>query len=254
MSNLSRLESLIRSTRAMPPKIILYGQPGVGKTTFAAAAKSLLIDCENGAGVFHGLVRTPYLETWPDMAAWLAELRRDWPVDCKALAIDTIDWMMLRIREHVVHEMDPKASDDLVNTLGTSHGGFFKGREVVENVVNCRLLPALNAINAKGVPIILLAHAVPGKSTTPEGYDLRLAEPKILAGFASMFQEWADAILYASVENDGGRVVVTQMTNTVTAKNRYGLPAHMKLDWNELVAAIRSTSDKVTAETSARSN
>ena len=254
MSNLSRLESLIRSTRAMPPKIILYGQPGVGKTTFAAAAKSLLIDCENGAGVFHGLVRTPYLETWPDMAAWLAELRRDWPVDCKALAIDTIDWMMLRIREHVVHEMDPKASDDLVNTLGTSHGGFFKGREVVENVVNCRLLPATQRDQRQGRPDHPPRARRAGEVQDPRGLrpsPRRTQDPRWLrldvpgVGRCDSVRERRER------RRPGGRHADDQHR---TAKNRYGLPAHMKLDWNELVAAIRSTSDKVTAETSARSN
>ena len=35
--------------------MIVYGQPGVGKTTFAAQAGALLIDCENGAGAIPGL-------------------------------------------------------------------------------------------------------------------------------------------------------------------------------------------------------
>ena len=55
---MSLMNSLITTTTISPPKMIVYGQPGVGKTTFAASAQAILIDCENGAGVVPGLKRT----------------------------------------------------------------------------------------------------------------------------------------------------------------------------------------------------
>ena len=231
------MDTLITSATPAPPKLIVYGQPGVGKTTFAAAADAVLIDCENGAGVIPGIKRTPYLTTWHEMRAWLTELATSAPADVAAVAVDTLDWMVQRIAEHVVIELDPKSANDITNTLGSSHGGYFKAREIVANIVYRDLLPLLNKINDRGMPIILLAHAANTKMTTPEGFDVKMAGPDLPQWIAPPFIEWADAVLYA--HNDGGtRMLKTEHTNVITAKNRYGLPPDMPFSWPEIVREI----------------
>jgi hypothetical protein len=241
------INSLIKSTTPAPPKMIVYGQPGVGKTTFAASANAVLLDCENGAGAVANLTRTPYLQSWPQMRKWLVELADVDKADApQALAIDTIDWMVQRIVEHVVHDLDPKAGADLTSTLGTAHGGYFKAREIVQNIVYRDLLPMLNAVAETGAAIILLAHAANTKMTTPEGYDQRLASPDLPHWIAPPFIEWADCVLYAHRQDDQ-RVLLTEGTNVILAKNRYGLQAKLPLSWPALMQAMSSnvnTDDK----------
>lgn len=234
------IDSLITATTPSPPKIIVFGQPGVGKTTFAGSARAILIDCENGAGAVPGLTRTPYLQTWPEMRQWLAELACTPPDGVPAVAIDTIDWMVQRIIEHVVVDLDDKSPNDITNTLGTAHGGYFKAREIVQNIVYRDLLPMLNAMVNEGMAIILLAHAANSKMTTPEGFDLRLAAPDIPHWVMPPFIEWADCVLYAHHQDDQ-RVLLTEGTNVILAKNRYGLPAELPLSWPALMQALTSS-------------
>ena len=231
------MNSLINTTTPAPPKMIVYGQPGVGKTTFAASAGAILLDCENGAGAVPGLTRTPYLQSWPEMRKWLAELATAPPDGVPAVAVDTIDWMVQRIVEHVVLDLDGKAQGDITNTLGTAHGGYFKAREIVQNIVYRDLLPMLNAVADHGVAIILLAHAANTKMTTPEGYDQRLASPDLPHWIAPPFIEWADCVLYAHRQDDQ-RVLLTEGTNVILAKNRYSLPAELPLSWSALMEAL----------------
>jgi len=231
------INSLIKSTTPAPPKMIVYGQPGVGKTTFAASANAVLLDCENGAGAVANLTRTPFLQSWPQMRKWLIELATTPPDGVAAVAIDTVDWMIQRIVEHVVMDLDEKSPNDITNTLGTAHGGYFKAREIVQNVVYRDLLPMLNAVADHGVAIILLAHAANTKMTSPEGFDLRLAAPDLPHWIAPPFIEWADCVLYASRDGDR-RVLLTQGTNVILAKNRYGLPAELALSWPALMQAM----------------
>ncbi len=241
------MNSLIRTTVPAPPKMIVYAQPGTGKTTFAASANALLIDCENGAGAVPNLTRTPYLQSWPEMRKWLVELASSPPEGLEAVAIDTIDWMVQRIIEHVVMDLDGKAPNDITNTLGTAHGGYFKAREIVANIVYRDLLPMLNAISNGGAAIILLAHAANTKMTTPEGFDIRLAAPDLPHWIAPPFIEWADCVLYA-VRDGERRVLKTEGSNVVLAKNRYGLPAEVELSWPALMAAMSSNQNTNTKE------
>jgi len=234
------IDSLITTTTPAPPKMIVYGQPGVGKTTFAASANAILIDCENGAGAVPGLTRTPYLQSWPQMRQWLAEIAATPPDGVSALAVDTIDWMIQRIVEHVVLDLDGKAAGDITNTLGTAHGGYFKAREIVQNIVYRDLLPMLNAVADNGVSIILLAHAANTKMTTPEGFDVRLAAPDLPHWISPPFIEWADAVLYASRDGDR-RTLLTEATNVILAKNRYSLPAELPLSWSALMQALTAS-------------
>ena len=243
------IDALITTTTPSPPKMIIYGQPGVGKTTFAASAKAILVDCENGAGAVPGLQRTPYLKSWPEMRKWLVEIATAPPKGISALAIDTIDWMVQRIVEHVVLDLDGKSQGDITNTLGTAHGGYFKAREIVSNVVYRDLLPMLNAIADKGIAIILLAHAANSKMTSPEGFDLRLAAPDLPNWISPPFIEWADAVLYASRDGDR-RKLQTEGTNIVLAKNRYGLPAELPLSWLALMQAMAANTSNTTTPNS----
>ena len=242
------MDSLITRTAPAPPKMIVYGQPGIGKTTFAASAGAILMDCENGAGAVPGLTRTPYLKAWPEMRRWLveiAELPEDHSVG--ALAVDTIDWMVQRIVEHVVLDLDGKAANDITNTLGTAHGGYFKAREIVQNIVYRDLLPLLNAVADNGMPVILLAHAANTKLTTPEGHDQRLASPDLPHWIAPPFIEWADAVLYAHRDGEQ-RLLQTEGTNLVLAKNRYSLPAKLPLAWDAVMQAMTPTSSENSAD------
>ena len=237
------LDTVITSTTPAPPKIILYGQAGIGKSSFAASANALLIDCENGAGQIPNLKRTPYLETWLQMRQWLVELATVEEIGAPALAVDTIDWMIHRITEFVTIDLDGKKPADVTNTLGSSHGGYYKAREVVENIVYRDLLPLLNKISSRGVAIILLAHAANVKMTSPEGFDFRMAAPDLPDWILPTFIEWSDAILYAS-HNGDQRTILTTGTNVIQAKNRYSLPTELPLSWQELINAMSKNSSK----------
>jgi hypothetical protein len=237
------MDTLITKTTPTAPKLIVYGVPGVGKTSLAAEAGALLIDMENGAGAVPNLQRTPYIEKYETVMGWLREIAQMHQPP-SVLAIDTLDWLVRRVVEVVTQDLDPK-SKGVVNTLGGSHGGYFKGREVVENVVHGELLPALNYINSRGVAILMLAHAENVKMRTPEGIDLSVAAPDIPGFIRNVFIEWADAVLYAKFGTERKRVLVTVESGTVTAKNRYGLDPEIPLSWKVITEGVAAWHAKI---------
>lgn len=245
---MSLLASIVTQSDPAPPKLFIYGSPGVGKTSLAAQAGALLVDCENGAGNIPGLARTPYLANWPLIKQWLGEIARDNSGKYRAVAIDTMDWLVRRIVEHVCIDMDPgsKKGNPLLNTIGSAHGGYYKARDIVENVINRELIPVLNEI-AQTRTLILLGHAVSQKLTTPEGFDTRLASPDLPKEILPYFVEWADAVIYYAIDANGAavrRTMYTATTSTVLAKNRYGLPPVIQdASWPALMDAVVNSFD-----------
>jgi hypothetical protein len=226
-------KTLIKDLAPNAPKGILYGAPGIGKTTFAAKAdNSIIIDCENGAGAVQ-CTRTPYLDNWTSIEVWLKQIETD-QHPYKVMAIDSLDWLLRRIEEHV----SGCAKDKLDQTLNKSHGGYGNGKQVLKNHIYRVLLPILDRIVNRGIAVILLAHAKRTDITDIDGVTIEKTTADISDDFLSTFVEWSDFVCLARMDIDGKRTITTSETNRALAKNRYGMPASIVFSWESFTSAI----------------
>ena len=225
--------SIINTPTPSAPKGIIYGPPGIGKTTFGAHARgSIIIDCENGAGAIR-CNRTPYLSTWAEISQWLTALERE-EHPYQTVAIDSIDWLLRRIEEAV----SGSAAGRLDQTLARSHGGYGNGKQVMRNYVYQMLLPQLDRIVARGIAVILLAHAQRREITDVDGVTTTKTTAELPEGYLTVFVEWSDFVCLARMGADGQRVLVTQETSAALAKNRYGMPETIPFSWPSFVTAM----------------
>jgi hypothetical protein len=229
---MSILNNAITGRCARAPKIMIYGPPGVGKTSFAASGPNvLLLDTENGAGNVQ-CARTPHLASWPAARVWLQALAND-EHDYATVAIDSLDWLLRRIEEHVSGADNERPE----KTLQSAHGGYGNGRLVMRNVVYQQLLPLLDKLTERKICVLLTAHTrlanvtdegVAVKKTNARG--IQKAAPDIMDGFLETFIEWADMVGYVSIAGDARTIQVTDGPR-VTAKNRMGLTEDIPLSW-----------------------
>ena len=227
------LNNIITDPAPSAPKGIIYGPPGVGKTTFGASAtNSLIIDCENGAGAIV-CQRTPYLATWPEIHQWLIAIEtEDHPY--QAIAIDSVDWLLRRIEEHVSGCAGGKTD----STLNRSHGGYGNGKQVLKNYVYQIFLPLLDRIVARGIAVLLLAHTKRTEITDIDGITVEKTTPELPEGYLNVMVEWSDFVCLARMDGEGNRTLTTRETPRALAKNRYHLPESLPFDWTSFAGAI----------------
>jgi len=226
------------------PKGIIYGGPGVGKTTFAALAPGhFFIDVENGAnwvrdpatGKRIDVAKTPYLETWEGIEQWLESFEKD-DHGYKILVVDTLDWLVRRLEEHVTGV----SKGQYANTLTGGKFAFGVGKRTLKNYIYRSVLPSLDRVVERGIAVILLAHTARDEFVSEDGAKRQKACPDI-EDCISVFSEWVDFLCLARKTEAGERYMITEDTDYALAKNRYGLPSKIEFKWSTFADAVAAS-------------
>ena len=86
------LAQLTRANAPKPPRILIHGVAGVGKTTFAAEAnKPVFVQTEDGLGTIPA-ANFPLARTFEEVLESLASLYTE-DHDFKTVVIDSVDWL-----------------------------------------------------------------------------------------------------------------------------------------------------------------
>ncbi|MCE9635775.1 MAG: ATP-binding protein [Planctomycetes bacterium] len=245
------LSSIRKTLDRGPEKLFLYGIEGVGKSSFAAAAPNpVFLAAEDG---IRNLVPVPESfptpETFQDVLDAVAELETG-QHSYQTLVVDTIDAVDALIRDQVCRRNGWSPED---------FDAYGRGLKVTPDE-HRRLIAALDRLAAiRGMNVIVLAHARTKTFKNPAGADYLRYEPN-LAGEMSpaLWKYWAEAVLFATHEafvqvaksgsedpalkrgkgvSTGRRVLYTEWNAAYDAKNRYGLPSELPLDFAEYAAA-----------------
>jgi len=223
-----------------PRRVINYGMHGVGKSTWASRAPSpLVLTIEDGLNDLE-VDRTPLLRRTADVAQWLIELGGEEPHGYKTVVIDTLDWLEKLIWSATCEDAGKKSIEDF--GYGRGYALSMKRWEM--------LLLLLDCCRAKGMNIVLLAHARIEKFSPPDAdsYDRWTLDLHKTA--SALVQEWADEVLFSTyqvstIKRDEGfrertraiggsdRIVHTTEAATHAAKRRIVLPDVLPLEWSE---------------------
>lgn len=248
---MSLLDNIKKGPSTRPPKIMLIGQEGVGKSTAGAQMPNPVFICGES-----GLVGPQFKDvanftpsSWSEVLQFVDELASN-RGNFETLVIDTLDWLEPMLYQHVVtaaKKNDIKHIEDF---------GYGKGYVIAQNEAR-QLLARLDKANAAGMNILLLSHSQLKTVKNPTGEDYDHFESKMNAKISGLFKEWSDAVLFARfevfVEKNGIKVKATGGTSRIVqtthsaawdAKNRFGLPDVMDLDMPEILKAMMGGKDE----------
>ena len=224
-------------TKLKPPRIVLFGSSGVGKTSFAASMSAPIFICtEDGLGKIE-VPHFPLAKSFEDVMENLQSLINN-ENDYKTLVIDSLDWL-----EPLVWD---KACQDN-NWKSIEQPGYGKG--YVETLKYWRIyINSLNELREKGFTIMQIAHNQIKRFESPEIEAFDRHELKLHRKAADLILEHSDCCFFANfklgtvqVKGKGGnmttkavagdRVVYTVEKPAYLAKNRYALPESLPFEW-----------------------
>ena len=249
------MNEIKRGRQPKPPRLLVYGTEGIGKSSFAAQAPApIFIQTEDGLSEIE-CDKFPLAKRFEAVQGALLELYSE-QHDYQTVVIDSLDWL-----ERVI--WDELCRQHQVASIEKVDGGYGKGythaltywRQILDSLDRLRV--------ERGMIVVCIAHAKIEKFEDPEASAYDRYSPRLHKHACALVSEWCDAVLFATrkirvqsedagfnrkrgiafgLGKDGGdRVLRTIGGPSCVAKNRYSLPEELPLSWPDFMAALTNS-------------
>lgn len=260
------LEKYKRQIVRKPEKLVIEGETGAGKTTFACSSHTkkepaFVINADDGGenvfhktgiNLIHDCVPTGDVkenaDKWDQLMETLREIASE-KSGIKRIIVDSVDKLeiLAQAKTCALHKLSH------IEDMGYGKGFSYSRGEMA------KLLSGLNYLrDTQDIQPILVCHTQIRTINKPtmEPYDSFVL--KLHRSLCGDIMEWADVILFIFYETivkkidsgfnrkdsraiqSGKRFLYTSGSMGVDAKNRFDLPAEIPADWNEYQKLINN--------------
>jgi hypothetical protein len=240
----SPLARVTRGKQARPLKVLVYGQAGIGKSTFASQAPApLFLPTEDGTDQLD-VARAERPQSWADVLALVDALTTE-THPYKTLAIDTLGGVE-RLCWAEVCSAGKKSDIEAF--------GYGKGYIAAVDTWRALLARLERLQRERGLHVVLVDHAVSRTHKLPDADPFQRWRPSLHDKAADLLEGWCDAVLFATEQvvaverkgkvrgtSSGDRVLRTTWSATHDAKNRFGLADPLPLSWADFLEGALNT-------------
>lgn len=234
---------IVQGRQKMPRRTLVYGNPGVGKSTFAAGAtKPLFIPVEDGIDDLN-VDRVGKIQSYDELIQVLRDVATD-EHDYQTLVVDSLSALETLLHAKVCQKYD-------VDSIESAGGGYGKGYvEALNDFIS--ILKALEYIRTqKQMNIVLIAHDTVELDPSPSTNSFQKYYPRLHKRARQKITEWCDEVLFAyfqvftATEDQGFSKKVTKAKGSqrmllcdgargwAEAKNRLSMPEQIEMSWQE---------------------
>ena len=229
------LKMIEKGKKAEPPRIILYGVHGIGKSSWAASAPApIFIQTERGLKEIE-TDKFPLAESFLQVLDFI-EVLHDEKHDYKTLIVDSLDWLEKLIFVEVAKAKGVSSIEEI---------GFQAGYKIALKYWDEILAKLDDLQEKKKMAIIGIAHSQIKNFNSPESEPYDRYQLDLHKHAAARVQQWADAVLFLNYKTytsklkvgagkevikamgTGERVIYTEEKPAYQAKNRYDFPSEI---------------------------
>lgn len=250
------LSSIRKGGSIKPPIVVLHGSPGIGKTTFAACSEApIFLMTEDGLGNL-GPDSFPIINQWSDLMEAMTAIYSE-EHGYKTVVIDSMSALEPMIWAQVARDANKSSIEEL---------GYGKGYVLAMDYWATLLQGIIALRDQRGILPILIAHSEVTRFDSPEvepydRYTIKLHkrafhllyERADVIGFANwrvLIQRDKDPTAFQGKNPEKDKVLNVRGMGTgerllhlverpaYIAKNRYGMPETIPLDWSAFIAAM----------------
>jgi len=247
------LKDVLKGSTSLPPRLLIYGVEGIGKTTLGANAPSpIVIQTEDGLGMLN-VPAFPLAKSYDDVVGALTSLATE-DHGFKTLVVDSLDWLEALVWKQVLINNPTDEKGRTVENIESY--GFGKGFQLAVDIW-IDFIAALNYLrNEKKMTVILIAHHEVKRFNDPSSEPYDRYGVKLHKAASAKMREWSDAVLFANYRvattssdegfgktkvraiGSGVRILHTEERPAHYAKNRYAMPPEIELSWAAVEQAI----------------
>lgn len=237
-------DNLIKGVQKVPPRIVLYGGHGIGKSTLASKFPNpIFISTEDGLinlDVTSFPRATDYQQVLDNIKTLIKEEH-----NFKTVVLDSVDWLV----EPLITEFIERSFD--AKDLAYGKGNMMIGEELR------KVFQGFDALRTKrNMNVVVIAHAAVIKFENPTSEPYDQYRPKLPNRCNALLQEWADIIAFAAFKiivkktdkgfnqtstrgiTTGDRLLHVVETPAYIAKNRYNMPDDIPMTFEALAEHV----------------